>query len=263
MLLCWREKSEQAFKTNPLSKRRGNMFTLTHPWQLDTLLQQKSSKTSTSTSTSASPLLGDQLFWILYILRYGRFEYESLSNKTIVLERQLKIQWITEWVRPNKETLKGFRSIESLTNMETNLADEPRLTLSVFFALASLLKVSVYFLDETRRLYYRTSISSTSVDDHLSSSSFLLRSLDNGGVTFEEKVPKETIDALTQEFFEMEHLRKPVHTLTSYKVSELEDMVRRLSGNTVVAGRRTKAEWVALANNYFPAAVEEKVVEYP
>ena len=241
---------------------------------MDQLLTKTITSSSTAIDTSSSPnassspnnpTTGDQLFWIAYILKEGRFAFDSLPNKTTVLERQVKIQWITELVRPNKDILRGFKNNHhlSITSLETNLADEPRLSLPCFFALCILLEKTVVYVNQDTRMFFRgpsfpggetTIVSSQGTPPAIR--------------YFAEWEVSSTVEVLTTTYYQMESLKKPIRAISAYKVSELEDIYSKLHHHAATVGtattptptpskKLTKTELYASICSFFPKEQDE------
>ena len=74
----------------------------------------------------------DSLFWCFYIMKNGESKYEMLENKSFVIEKKFKIDYV-EKIRKEKQIVKMYK-FATLTHIENQLANEQKIDLTTFIS---------------------------------------------------------------------------------------------------------------------------------
>jgi len=174
------------------------------------------------------PSQKDSLFWCFYIMKHGLDAYNALENINIVVERKMKIEYVEE-LRKNKHVIKSSK-LAPLVYIENFLANEHQIDVKTFFTLCILEKISLLYLYKKTFFLLNTSEEDMS---ELTSMHVVKRNdvPSKFGIMENEKPEKikEYIDTL----YKIENISKPIKGLSSYKVSELIDMSKKLGLETI------------------------------
>jgi len=174
------------------------------------------------------PSQKDSLFWCFYIMKHGLDSYNALENINIVVEKKLKIEYVEE-LRKNKHVIKSSK-LAPLVYIENFLANEEQIDIKTFFTLCILEKISLLYLCKKTFFLLNTCADDTSdmVSMHVVKRNDVPLKF---GIMENEKPEKikEYIDTL----YKIENISKPIKGLSSYKVSELVDMSKKLGLETI------------------------------
>ena len=88
----------------------------------------------------------DTLFWSFYILKHGIDTYQNLHQRNVVVEKNIKIQYIEKF-RENKSLLKE-KKCGPLTHIENYLLNERAIDMKTLQALCFLENLSCVYLFE-------------------------------------------------------------------------------------------------------------------
>lgn len=177
------------------------------------VFQQKSREIINNMFT---PNQKDSLFWCFYVLKYGEQKYEMLENINIVLEKQLKINYV-EQIRKNKQIIK-LHKFATLTHLENQLANEEKIDLPTFFTLCVIENINVLYI--RKKTYFELLMN----DDKI----HIIHRLDNYSKYGYEGIEQTKINLYRSELFKVDNVEKPVKSISSYKVSELIDFCSKL-----------------------------------
>jgi hypothetical protein len=78
-------------------------------------------KSDTINSNLIIPNDNDSLFWCLYIIKNGLTHYSQLTNRNLIIEKKLKIEYV-ERLRKEKQLIKQYK-FDTLTNIENSLSN--------------------------------------------------------------------------------------------------------------------------------------------
>lgn len=165
----------------------------------------------------------DSLFWCYYILKHGQSQYEILNNKSILTARQIKIQYV-QHLRDHKTDLKVHK-LDTLTNLESNLANDSTLNLKTFMALCLLDHLHVILI--RKHTYFE-----------------LHGSTDSDIVYFIKEIPNKyhadrhqygiyvggnsLYKEIVSSHYKMETLDKPIKAISYYKLEDLKHIAQKL-----------------------------------
>ena len=193
------------------------------------------------------PKENDTLFWCYYIIKNGDVEYEMLNSKNTLIERQLKINYITK-IRENKSFIKTYK-FDSIVNIENNLANDKFINIKTLMSLFLIDKINIVFIK--KNTYYELLLSDNSPI-------YIIREIE-----IQSKYTKRygfeisdlnMLNDIRSKLFKCESLEKPIKGISSYKVSELIDIANRLAIETVnkeTGKQKTKNELYEKIIQYF------------
>jgi len=162
------------------------------------------------------PRENDSLFWCLYVMINGDVSYETFHNKTVVSEKQIKIEYI-EKIRKQKDIIKMYK-IATITHIENNLANENKLDIKTFLTLCVTNNLNVVVV--VKRTYYEILMND--------SDTIFLIHVKNGHRYGYENNAKEKIETIRKTFLKIENNNKPLKAISGYKVSELIELCNKL-----------------------------------
>jgi hypothetical protein len=233
-----KEKEEKEEKINKAS----NLNNMTEPKNF--IIKEVKEKTDIF-----FPKEKDTLFWCFYLIKYGDIKYE-MSTKNVIEEKKIKIEYI-EKMRENKTIIKKYK-FATLTHIENQLANEMKIDLSTFFSLCAFENINVMYIH--KKSYYDLTICEDAVV-------YVLHYLDNilkyglqNMLEMNEEKRKTEINNYKTTFFKMETLDKPIKSVSSYKLSELQDFCSRLNIETIhtqTNKKKTKNELYESIIQYF------------
>jgi hypothetical protein len=172
----------------------------------------------------------DTLFWCFYIIKnQGTNKYESLYSKNEVIASQLKIEYI-ERLRKDKKMVKTYK-FDTLTNIESNLANDKILNIKSFLTLCVIENINVLVI--TNKTYYELLMNDTE-------DLYVIRCLENKNKGQYEK--KYGYELLTKEYvntnikpnlYQVENIDKPIKAISAYKSEDLVEICNKLGINTL------------------------------
>lgn len=203
------------------------------------------------------PKQKDSLFWCFYCLKHGIAGYETLVETglmSVLHERELKIKYV-EKLRKEKKSVKAFK-IASLTRLENDLANEPKIQMTTFFALCVLEKLPVYYTH--KRTYFHISNVNEADDEYdLNVKDPVIPILSRMDEPFlhysvEMDPVQEKIDAIQKTFYKMESMEKPVRVFSYYKTEDLTGICEKLGlPLTALGKKKTKKDLYEAIVQYF------------
>jgi hypothetical protein len=177
------------------------------------------------------PYENDSLFWCLYIIRNGFTKYSQLLNKNIVLEKQLKIEYV-ERIRKEKQLVKQFK-FDTLTNIENKLANENSIDIKTFLTLAVLGYLNIFFIK--KNTYYELNMND-------SNKFYIIKYFDDKKRYGFEEVTTEQLEEYRSKYYKVDNIDKPIKTLSSYKTQDLIDICDKLQIDTKNSNMKTKSK---------------------
>jgi len=168
------------------------------------------------------PTQPDTLFWSFFIVTRGVSEYYKQGHHTFAYEKQLKFQYVEQFQK-EKELLKTFKI--SLTEIENQLANDSVIQLKTFFCLCALEKINiVYFNNNT---YYESITESTEVHVLEKIPCSYSKTKKNKPIyEYLGTINNEDLNVRRSVCFKLESLDKPLKCISSYKVTEVEDICK-------------------------------------
>lgn len=161
----------------------------------------------------------DSLFWCLYIIVQGDIQYEYNKSNRFVLEKELKIKYITE-NRKHKSLIKTYK-IASQIEIESNLGNDNIINMNTFIVLSIIEKINIIVVN--KRTYYESLMNDT---DEL----YIIRQNSHGRYGFESASMKYKSEIETN-YFQIGNINKPIKSISSYKLDDLTDISQKLKLN--------------------------------
>jgi hypothetical protein len=168
------------------------------------------------------PRQADSLFWCFYILKYGYSKYEmEIGNQHFTIEKTEKFKYI-ENLRKKKDILK-INKIRPLSDLEDDLAHNPRISIKTFFALCIIEKLNILLVDK-RKMY--ESINNDDSEIHV---------IHRNSVSFEHyielNVTPTKLSNFRETFYKVNGFDNSLKSMSAYKVDELLELCKKLDIN--------------------------------
>jgi hypothetical protein len=164
----------------------------------------------------------DTLFWCYYIMKNGDVSYEILPNKNSLIAKQLKIDLVS-LIRKSKDIVKTYK-FDTLTNIESNLANDAVLNAKTFLTLCAIENLNVIYI--SKKTYFELFMNDTDlvyiVEEQNQSSKYVKK---NGYYIGS----KEIINNIRDTLYKLDKIDKPIKAMSSYKVEELNAICERLA----------------------------------
>lgn len=161
----------------------------------------------------------DSLFWCFYIIVNGFSKYE-FEPTTYIKEKNEKIRYI-EMVRNNKKILKE-QKIKPISDIEDYLANKDQLNIKTFIALCILEGINIMIINNQTYIEYNlTSGSKIHVIHQKRPFCF----------SIELNASDEIIQKYRDTHFQIQNIDKPILSISSYNVSELNAFCKKLQIN--------------------------------
>ena len=191
----------------------------------------------------------DSLFWCFYIMKHGYSNYD-ISPKHIVEEKRIKIEYV-EKIRENKALFKKHK-FASISHVENHLVNEHKIDIYTFFSLCLLENMNVLYI-------HKKSFYDLVMNEEELHNMFVIQLFDNtnhglkyGLKDINTNEVIEQVEQFKKSLFKMETIGKPIKSVSSYKVSELQDFCTRLGLEThKETKKKTKNELYESIVQYF------------
>ncbi len=177
------------------------------------------------------PYENDSLFWCLYIIKNGFMKYSQLMNRNIVLEKQLKIEYV-ERIRKEKQLIKQFK-FDTLSNIENKLANENTIDIKTFLSLCVLGSLNIFFIKNNT--YYELNMND-------SNKFYIIKYFNDKKKYGFEEVITDVLDDYRNKYYKVDNIDKPIKTLSSYKTQDLIDICDKLQIDTKNSNMKTKSK---------------------
>jgi len=243
------ENKDTGIKYSPDKKKHTeNLLKKQGRDQMKTQMQTQTQNLASETSF-IFPSQKDTLFWCFYIMKHGIDAYNALENINIVVEKKMKIEYV-ETLRKNKHVVKSSK-LAPLVYIENLLANETQIDVKTFFTLCILEKISLLYLN--KKTFF---LLNTSEDDTCDPVSMHVVKRNDVPLRFGimENEKPEKIKEYMDTLYKIENISKPIKGLSSYKVSELVDMSKKLgleTTNKTTNKQKTKNELYELLVQQF------------
>jgi len=189
----------------------------------------------------------DSLFWCYYIMKNGEFSYETLNNKNSLISKQMKINFV-DVIRKNKDIVKTYK-FDTLTNIESNLANDLNLNVKSFLALCAVENINVIYI--SKKTYFELLMNDSNiiyiVNEVESQSKY------NNKYGF-EMATEESLNNIRTTKYKLDKIDKPIKSDSSYKVQDLLDICSKLAieiNNIKTGKKKTKKELYESIIQYF------------
>jgi hypothetical protein len=189
----------------------------------------------------------DSLFWCYYIMKNGEFSYESLHNKNSLVSKQMKITFI-DTIRKNKNIVKMYK-FDTLTNIESNLANDANLNVKTFLTLCAVNNINVIYVN--KKTYFELLMNDSNVI-------YIVNEVENQSKYNTkcgfEMATEELLNNIRTTKYKLDKIDKPIKSESSYKLQDLLDICCKLVielNNTKTGKKKTKKELYESIIQYF------------
>jgi hypothetical protein len=173
------------------------------------------------------PNLQDTLFWCFYIMKNGDTKYETMAKNTLVA-KQLKIELVNT-IRKNKDIIKMYK-FDSITNTESNLANDDLLNITTFFSLCAIENINAIFIK--KNTYFELLMNDSDVI-------YIIREMSPAKTSSNYHVKygfemgtKEIVDNIRGDLYKIDKLGKPIKAISAYTISDLITICNKLAIET-------------------------------
>jgi hypothetical protein len=157
--------------------------------------------------------INDMLFWTIYKI-INNIDDEDLYEKSnsFVLEKEFKIKCIED-LRKIKSKLKIYKL--SLSEIENQLLNEKTINLTAFLGLAVLFNLNIFYIWDNK--YYEFNCCGETKP-------YLIKNVNNSITVLDEPVL-----FYKENYYEVENIKKPIKSITSYTKEELLLIAKKLN----------------------------------
>ena len=161
----------------------------------------------------------DTLFWSFYILKHGIDQYNNLHQRNVVVEKNIKIQYIEKF-RQNKTLLKEHKC-GPISHIENFLLNERAIDIKTLQALCIIENISCIYLYE--KCFFEINVNEEDVG------------ISKFGMIAKQKYPEKygfvescDIAHIRNTKHHVDNISKPLKAMTSYKLNELIELCQKL-----------------------------------
>ncbi len=165
------------------------------------------------------PKFDDKLLWCWMRFHYGVVNTEFVSQSGFKEEQKEKIRLI-QLFKDNKTKIKQLKGLSSFNKLLENLNGE-KMNIEVLYALLYVYDYNLCYI--SKNMYY--------IGENTGQKTcYILKPNENeGSYRLYNNVDETTIHNITQKKIEIKNLRKPLETITKYKVDDLKKMCDTLN----------------------------------
>jgi len=185
----------------------------------------------TSKDSWFEPLQKDTIFWCVFAFIYGHTEYLMVGSRYGNRELEEKTKMIT-FFNGSKKQLKNTNHKITNINIQEILSEflslQNETTFLGIIGLVTFYKIRILVVDETKKLY----LEFAPVDDPDCKTCILYKNTSvKGFIKYRMNMTADTEESyksIMTNMLRLEHYSKPLRAISSYKVSELEDIAALL-----------------------------------
>jgi hypothetical protein len=167
------------------------------------------------------PSDSDSLFWCLYIIKNGISNYIQLTNRNMIVEKKMKIDYV-ERLRKEKQLIKQYK-FDTLTNTENMLANETRIDINTFLTLCVVGCLNIFFIK--KNTYFELNMND-------SNKIYIIKYISEKDKYGFEETNKDNLDDFRNKYYKVDNLSKPIKSMSAYKTQELVDICNKLGIET-------------------------------
>lgn len=163
----------------------------------------------------------DDIFWCWYIFQNGYAEYNIQKSKPFSIENETKINWVTI-LRENKASIKQLK--HKLVHLENNLVNEKKMTIQTLETICFINNIDIYIM-KNKMLY-----KNANDNEHI----IILKYCPDSkkyGILLDNSQNHKQIEIFEQELFLVKNIEKPLKSISSYKLKDLQDIASKLNIN--------------------------------
>tara|TARA_B110000438_G_C15770398_1_gene631618 strand:- start:1027 stop:1692 length:666 start_codon:yes stop_codon:yes gene_type:complete len=159
----------------------------------------------------------DQLFWCYYVIKNNLDNFNFINNK-YTTEKEIKFKLISH-IRENKAILKSLKI--SKNEVEDELANAKMISMKTIKVLCHLFNLNVFFIDNKKYYEIMTDVNNPIhiIEKKNKNYSLLLN------------ISQDKIKYYSENYWKLEKLDKPLKAISSYKVSELQEICKKININ--------------------------------
>lgn len=173
------------------------------------------------------PRQKDSLFWCFYILKNSIEKYENMDFINIVVEKNLKIEYIEKF-RKKKELLKMYK-LSSLSHIENVLLNELKIDVKTFISLCVLENINILFIH--KKTFFELKMNSDQAIQiiHFFPDKYKYGiEIENDSFIFTTK-----IEEYKEKYYKITNIEKPIKAISAYKSEELVEISLKLGLETI------------------------------
>jgi hypothetical protein len=186
-------------------------------------IKQQSEKMESINKNIFIPSDSDTLFWCLYIIKNGLTNYTQLTNRNMIVEKKMKIDYV-ERLRKEKQLIKQYK-FDTLTNTENMLANETRIDVNTFLTLCVVGCLNIFFIK--KNTYFELNMND-------SNKIYIIKYISEKDKYGFEETNKDNLDDFRNKYYKVDNLSKPIKSMSAYKTQELVDICNKLGIETNV-----------------------------
>ena len=158
----------------------------------------------------------DELFWCFFIILKGMEFYKFFNEHTFKYEKEFKIDSV-EKMREKKDILKQQKI--KLPHVEDELVNKSKISLFTLHALCIVYKISILYVWGRKYCFfeYGEKLEYIIITDDVQHK-----------IGIKECIKMEDIKFIQDNYWYIENLSKPLRTITSYSIKELQEICRKL-----------------------------------
>ena len=191
------------------------------------------------------PSDSDSLFWCLYIIKNGITNYSQLTNRNLIVEKKLKIEYV-ERLRKEKQLIKQYK-FDTLTNIENVLANETRIDINTFLTLCVVGSLNVFFIK--KNTYFELNMND-------SNKFYIIKYISDKDKYGFEETNKDNLDDFRDKYYKVDNLSKPIKTMSAYKTQELVDICNKLGIETATVSASSSVNKTKSKKDLYEAIIK-------
>jgi hypothetical protein len=170
------------------------------------------------------PKQKDSLFWCFYILKHGISNYEiNVGNQHFVIEKKEKFKYVELFRNQTQKELLKMHKIKPLSEVEFDLTNNDKISVKTFFALCVVENINVLLIDKRKK--YELCMNDGDIY-------VIHRNSESGEHSIEFNSMPEKLQDYRNNYYHMETFESKLKCISSYKVSDLMELCRKLNINT-------------------------------
>jgi hypothetical protein len=189
----------------------------------------------------------DSLFWCYYIIKNGDILYETLNHKNSLVSKQMKIDLVSI-IRKNKDIVKTYK-FDTISNIESNLANENNLNKKTFLALCSIENINIIYV--SKKTYFELRMNDTNIV-------YIIHEFQNQSNYYNktgfEMATEEKSNTIRETLYKLVTIDKSIKAISSYTVKDLIEICNKLEIepiNKETGKHKSKKELYELIIQYF------------
>ena len=195
--------------------------------------KQKGPEIKIKPDTFFSPEYKDKFFWCFYIIKFGLEKFNDVNNKHFKIETSFKMN-IAEELKQNDDLLKKYKI--KRCEVETELINDTKISISTVFAMCLVYKINIIF--NNKRTFIK--LFGNPEDTH---NIHVIKKDENDRLGVINNVNKSYIENIIENFYEQINYKKPILSISSYKLKEIIDISEKLKISLVsdLGKKKTKS----------------------